>query len=90
LKKNRLFQFLKNEEMYLKLLDHDSCLIQKQNTVMRQLVSPRGRLMVTLQFLATGRCCLDLEFSAKISPQAPSLIIPEICQAIYQVAGENT
>ncbi|VEN51638.1 unnamed protein product, partial [Callosobruchus maculatus] len=38
----------------------------------------------TLRYLATGRSYADLKFSAIISPQALSEIIPETCWAIYR------
>lgn len=44
-----------NEDTYLNLLSLVTPLIQKQNTVMRDAISPHKRLIATLQFLATGR-----------------------------------
>jgi hypothetical protein len=65
------------------LLDLIGPEIQKKNTVMREAVSAKERLAVTLRYLATGRNYADLKFSSIRSPQALSKIIPETCWAIY-------
>ena len=74
-----------DENCYLKLLQHITPLIKRQDTVMRKLISPHERLTVTLRFLATGRSYEDMKFSTAISPAALSIIIPETCRAIYEV-----
>jgi hypothetical protein len=56
---------------------------------MRKAITPHERLSVTLRFLATGRSYADLRFPAVISPQGLSLIIPEICKAIYEEIKEE-
>ncbi|KAL1505187.1 hypothetical protein ABEB36_004808 [Hypothenemus hampei] len=48
-------------------------------------ISPHERLTAMLRFLATGRSYKDLEFSTIISKQALSRIIPETCEASYNV-----
>ena len=40
--------------------------IQKQNTVMRESLSPRIKLAVTIRFLATGACYTDLQHLFRI------------------------
>ncbi|XP_031328647.1 putative nuclease HARBI1 [Photinus pyralis] len=65
------------------LLNMVGPLIAKQDTLMRSSVSATQRLIVTLRYLATGRSYEDLKFSAVISPQLLSSIIPETCWAIY-------
>ncbi|XP_047998551.1 protein ANTAGONIST OF LIKE HETEROCHROMATIN PROTEIN 1-like [Leguminivora glycinivorella] len=72
-----------DEKTYLKLLKTVSPYIEKQDTIMRNAISPHERLTVTLRFLATGRSYECLKFSAIISPQALGKIIPETCEAIY-------
>lgn len=57
----------------------------KQNTQLRETISPHERLTATLRFLATGRSYEDLKFSVIISPQALGQIIPETCYAIHSV-----
>jgi len=78
-----------SEETYLNLLSLVTPLIRKNDTVMRKAISPHERLTATLQFLATGRSYEDLKFSTIISPQALSSIIPETCEAIYEVLSKK-
>ena len=73
------------ENCYLKLLQHITPLMKRQDTVMRKSISPHERLTVTLRFLATGRNYEDKKFSTAISPASLSIIIPETCRAIYEV-----
>ncbi|KOB71283.1 putative nuclease HARBI1 [Operophtera brumata] len=78
-----------DEKLYLKLLSLITPLIQRQDTVMRKAISAHERLAVTLRFLATGRTYECLKYSAIISPQALGRIIPETCDAIYEVLKED-
>ncbi|PIO41020.1 hypothetical protein AB205_0097010 [Aquarana catesbeiana] len=59
--------------------------ISRQDTCMRQAITPEQRLVATLWYLATGRSLRDHKFSTGISPQALGIIIPETCSAIIQV-----
>jgi hypothetical protein len=59
-------------------------LIVKQDTVMRNDITPETRIAATLRFLATGRSFEDLKFATIISPQALGKIIPEMCTAIHE------
>ncbi|PIO06783.1 hypothetical protein AB205_0158390 [Aquarana catesbeiana] len=59
--------------------------ISRQDTCMRQAITPEQRFVATLRYLATGRSLQDLKFSTGISPQALGIIIPETCSAIIQV-----
>lgn len=74
-----------NETAYNELLRLVTPIIKKEDTVMRQSISPHERLTCTLRFLATGRSYRYLRFSAVISHQALSKIIPDSCKAIYHV-----
>jgi hypothetical protein len=56
-----------NEETYLNLLSLVTPLIQKQDTIMREAITPNERLTATLRFLATGRSYEDLKYSTIIS-----------------------
>lgn len=58
--------------------------IKKEDTILRQCISARQRLAVTLRFLATGNSYQDLRFSSLISQPQLSRIIPETCRAIYK------
>lgn len=78
-----------NGDTYLNLLSLITPLIIKKDTLMRNAISPHERLTATLRFLATGRSYEDLKFSAIISPQALSYIVPETCKAIYKVLHKD-
>jgi hypothetical protein len=58
-------------------------LIAKQDTVMRNAITPKAGIAATVRFLAAGRSFEDLKFAMIISPQALGKIIPETCKAIY-------
>jgi hypothetical protein len=59
--------------------------IQRQNTNMRECISPKERLSLTLRFLATGESYRSLEYSTRIPACTISRIIPETCCVIYEV-----
>lgn len=59
--------------------------IQKQNTNMRESISPGERLMLTLRYLATGNNFHDLQYIFRIPQSTISQIIPEVLDAIYKV-----
>lgn len=59
--------------------------IQRQNTNMRECISPKERLSLTLRFLATGESYRSLEYSTRIPACTISRIIPETCRVIYEV-----
>ncbi|CAF4948351.1 unnamed protein product [Pieris macdunnoughi] len=50
--------------------------------VERNAVSASDRLAITLRYLATGDSYFSLGTLFKVSPQAISLIIPDVCQAL--------
>ena len=64
----------------LGMLEHT---IQKQNTVMRDTLSPRIKLAATIRFVATGACYADLQHLFRIHKRTLSKVIPEVCDAIY-------
>ena len=59
-------------------------LIVKQDTVMRNAITPEAHITATLRFLTTGRSFEDLKLATIISLQALGKIIPETCKAIYE------
>lgn len=73
-----------DEDSYNKLLHLIRPIITKQNTVMREAITAKERLTVTLRYLATGNSFEDLKFSTAISPQSIGAIVRETCQAIYK------
>ena len=77
--------FRMNNETFNDLLSLVKDYIVKQNTLMRDAISPEARLAATLRYLATGRSYEDLKFSTRMSPKTLGVIIPETCQAIYEV-----
>lgn len=78
-----------DEATYIHLLKMVTPYIQKENTVMRESISPHERLTATLRFLATGRSYEDLKFSTILSPQSLGKIIPETCWAIYNALKDE-
>lgn len=63
--------------------------IKKQDTFMRNAISVQERLSVTLRFLATGDHYSSLQYLFRISKQAISQIVPEVCEALIEVLREN-
>lgn len=74
-----------DEQTYFKLLQLVTPIIKKQDTNMRQAISPHERLCATLRFLASGMTYENLKFSTVISAQRLGVIIPETCKAIITV-----
>ncbi len=56
--------------------------IEKKDTHLRKAISPTERFVLTLRFLASGDSYEDLSFVSKISLQAISYIIMDVCQAL--------
>lgn len=67
------------------LLEMVSPLIKKEDTRMRDAISPGERLALTLRFLATGDSFMSLQYLFRIPQPTISTIIPEVCDAIYKV-----
>ena len=78
-----------DSEAYSELLQKVMLRVRKFDSVIRRVITARERCGVTLRFLATGRSCKDLKFSAAISPQAFGVIIPETCAAMYEVLKKD-
>ena len=78
-----------DETTFEELLALVDPIIRRQDTYMRQSITSRERLAVTLRFLATGRSYEDIKFSTMISPQSLGAIIPETCDAIYTVLKDE-
>lgn len=58
--------------------------IEKQDTHYRDAISAEERLSVALKYLAAGDLYFTLCSLFRISKSAISLIIPEVCEAIYK------
>ena len=63
--------------------------ICKQNTSFRDSIPPGARVEATLRFLADGVSYTSLQYSTRISKQSLGQIIPETCEAIYNVLKED-
>lgn len=63
--------------------------IERKNTAFREALSVQDRLAVTLRYLATGDSFTSLQYLFRISKQAISSIIPEVCQALIQALKEQ-
>lgn len=65
-----------------KLLERVGPMITKQDTFFRTAIGVKERLAVTLRFLASGDSYTDLSYLFRVSKQAISGIVPEVCRAI--------
>jgi hypothetical protein len=64
--------------------------ISKENTRFRQSISPSIRLAATLRFLVSGDSFASLMYTFRISKQAISQFVPEVCEAIISALQEFT
>ncbi len=84
----RLNTFLRmSPEDFEFLLSRIGHRIQKKDTHLRKAVSPMERLLITLRFLASGESYEDLSFLARVSPQAISYIVIDVCRALIGYLG---
>lgn len=74
-------------EQFEELLAQVTPLIEKQDTNMRQAVTPAERLTLTLRYLASGESYRSLSCQFRISHTLISSIVPSVCKAIYEVLG---
>ena len=70
-------------EIFDELLDLIRSSIIKQNTVMRDALSPSTKLAATIRFLA-GASYTDFQHLFRIHKSTLARIIPEVCNAIYE------
>ena len=71
------------------VLDKIAPVISKKDTVMRQAISAGARLEACLRFLATGESYSSLRFATRISASQLGVIIPEVCDAIFDSLSED-
>ena len=58
--------------------------ISKKDTAFRKAISVQERLVLTLRFLASGDSYVSLQYLFKISKQAISCIVLEVCEALLK------
>lgn len=58
--------------------------IQRQDTTMRQAITPGERLSITLRYLATGESFSSMEYLFRISRHSIGRIVIDTCKALYQ------
>jgi len=58
--------------------------ISKKDTSFRKDISVQERLAMALRFLASGDSYVSLQYLFKISKQAISCIVPEVCEALVE------
>lgn len=63
--------------------------IEKWDTNFRRSISARERLAITLRFLASGDSYTSLTYVFRVSKQAISKIIPEVCEAIISALKDH-
>ncbi|XP_062387121.1 uncharacterized protein LOC134100772 [Sardina pilchardus] len=57
--------------------------ISKQNTIMRQAISPEERLSICLRYLATGDSFRSIAFSFRVGASTVAGIVQQVCSAIW-------
>ena len=68
-------------ELLLSLVHHR---ISKKDTLLRESLSTRDKLSITLRFLATGETYANLSYSTRIPLCTISLFVPEVCTALFE------
>ncbi|XP_031351826.1 putative nuclease HARBI1 [Photinus pyralis] len=69
----------------LKLLGKVENLISKQDTVMRQAIPAKHKLIIALRYLATGETFRNIMFSTRVHESTIAQFVPVVCRAIYSV-----
>ncbi|XP_013187794.2 uncharacterized protein LOC106132806 [Amyelois transitella] len=56
--------------------------IAKQDTILRNAISPHIRLAITLRYLSTGDSYASLSYTFRVSKQLIRKIVPEVCKEL--------
>lgn len=90
IKPDILKQFIRmSHDNFCKIVEMVDPIIGKKDTVFRKAITTAERVMITLRFLATGDSFKSLEFLFKVSDSAIQKIVPETCDAIYNMLKED-
>lgn len=73
-----------SEEKFNELLGKVQDRLKKQDTVMRQALSPKLKLQITLRYLATGDSFSTLASVYRVPKNTISNFLKDVCTAIYQ------
>ena len=63
--------------------------IQKEKTRFHEPCPTRLKVAITLRYLATGDSCKTLMYGSRVAFNTISLLVIEVCEAIYQVYREE-
>ena len=72
-------------EQFIESTEIIASIVSKMDTVMRKVICPEQRLVLTLRFLATGESFHSLEYRFRITRKVFFYIIDEVCKAIVTV-----
>ncbi|XP_018299908.1 uncharacterized protein, partial [Mycetomoellerius zeteki] len=78
-----------NSTLFEDLLEKVTPFIKKQDTHLRQSISPAERLSLTLRHLATGESQESLRLTFRIGQSTISGIIKEVCTVIIHILRED-
>lgn len=73
-----------SEEKFDELLSKVEFRIKKNDTIMRQAISPKMKLQITLRYLATGDSFSTLAALYRVPKNTISNFLKEVCIAIYE------
>lgn len=79
--KNYLRMSTENFDELFRLVEKD---ITKQNTIMRDAISAKVKLAITIRFLSTGESYKSLQYQFRVHHSTLSKFIPEVCETIYR------
>lgn len=80
--------FRMNEDLFEELLSLVSPYISKQDTHLRQAITPREKVAITLRFLATGRSFKCLRYSSILSSATIGEAVISTCRTLIYVLKE--
>lgn len=76
------------EESFMWLLEKVTPCIEKKDSVMRPALSTKLKLEIVLYMFSTGNNLRSLQQFFRVSKSSISFMIPEVCDAIYNVLKE--